>query len=387
MIIAQIGSYPIDSQNIKGGIEASVLGLSRSLFEINHNVYVFDSPRKIINKNYTEEDDGIIIFRFSGSDKNNNFSISLMANAIVEKIQSIKPDVCHIHGSGYLQKNIYKLLRQKRIKCIVTIHGLQNIEKRNELFREKSIKSLLKYIFLSLSEFYIINNSRKIIVDTEYVKQEIIKYKKSHKIVFLPDILVIPQGINKQFYQLKNNPESQNILCVGAINTRKSQKLLIESFLIIRSKVKHVKLVIAGYVSDYEYFNKIRQFVGENKLENDIIFHLDKSIDEIYLLYQDAKIFALHSQEESQGIVLCEAMAAGLPIVSTNVGGIPFVVKNNVNGLISEYNNITDFTSNIINLFRDNNLYETIQKNNKKDSVNFDWITIAKKITELYRYL
>ena len=59
------------------------------------------------------------------------------------------------------------------------------------------------------------------------------------------------------------------------------------------------------------------------------------SREEIQYQYSKASLCALHSEEESQEIVFCEAMATGISIVATKVGGIPDVVKNNRNGLLS----------------------------------------------------
>lgn len=389
MKIAQIGSFPLDIENIKGGVESSVYGLSQSLMrDLNYEVYVFDTPRNYISENKTENVDGMFVYRYSAGDSKNNFEISKRTDEIINDILSVNPDVCHIHSTGYLQKNIFKILSDKGLKCIVTVHGLQNIEKKNELIKNFSLKSLFKYVFLSRAEFYIINKSNKIIVDTEYVRNEILRYKKRLKISRVPEMHVIPQGINNVFFtKNNNNSESNIIICVGSICKRKGQKQLIESFIRVKENVKQAKLLIAGYVSDEHYFNDIKLLIQENNLENDVDFRLNKTVNEIADLYQNSKIFALHTEEESQGIVFGEAMAVGLPIVSTQVGGVPYIVRNNKNGLLCNYNEIEDFTTNLISLYNDKTLYDTLRSNNKKDSSEYNWMVISKKIEELYKSL
>ena len=270
MIIAQVGSFPLDIKNINGGIESSVFGLVESLIKMDHMVYVFDTPRKDIVSNVIERINDAIIYRYCAGKNKNNYEIASQCEQIIIDIQRIKPDVCHIHGTGYLQKKLFKILAKKGIKCIVTIHGLQNIEKKNELLQKKSLKSLLKYIFLSKSEFYIINNSKKIIVDTEYVKDEIFKYKKKKQIKYLPEIYVIPQGVNSIFYDIDNISKENNILCVGAISKRKGQLLLIQSFVLVKEIVKDAKLIIAGYISDDEYYNQLKQVIRDCNFEDDV---------------------------------------------------------------------------------------------------------------------
>ena len=107
----------------------------------------------------------------------------------------------------------------------------------------------------------------------------------------------------------------------------------------------------------------------------------------VYSLYEKGQIFALHSQEESQGIVFAEAMAVGLPVVATNVGGVPYVVKNNECGLLSDYSDVEDFAKNLISMLSDKDLYSRISQYNKTEAINYKWSTISDKIIDLYKKL
>ena len=77
-------------------------------------------------------------------------------------------------------------------------------------------------------------------------------------------------------------------------------------------------------------------------------------------------------------------MAIGLPIVSTNVGGIPWVVIDTKNGLLSEFGNIDLFAENIIELIRDTELKKEFELNNKEQSLKFNWKTISNEIKAVY---
>lgn len=76
----------------------------------------------------------------------------------------------------------------------------------------------------------------------------------------------------------------------------------------------------------------------------------DADYDVLLGLYSKATLFALHSEEESQGIVFAEAMAAGLPIVATNSGGIPYVVHDDDNGILCKYGDVDSFACNMDSL-------------------------------------
>ncbi len=384
MYIVQIGSYPLTPDKIKGGIEASVYGLTKELIKEN-NVIVFDMPRHTLSEDYIETLDTLKIYRYA-SGSSDNFSAARRATDIVKVISSLKPDICHIHGSGYVQTAICILLKLKKIKVTVTIHGLLHTEKKHEWKNKKSLKSLYKYLTLSVSEFLILNLNRSIIVDTKYVENEIINYRKQGKIARIPKIEIIPQGIDEVFFNIDNNSQVENnlLLCVGAIYGRKGQIELIEAFRIVLQQKPDAKLIIAGFISDKTYYNRLLKMIEQFSLTDKVEILTNVAFDELLSFYSNARIFVLHSKEESQGIVLCEAMAAGKPIVTTNSGGIKNVIEQNVNGFMSDFGDVNKFAENILKLMNEEVLYKRICANNRLKSRNYNWKEISIKVLNSY---
>ncbi len=381
MKIAQIGVFPLNGNIVKGGIEASVFGLTNILSK-EHDLFVFDSPRNSIQYDYVEKNNSITINRYFG--KNNNFRSLKRVKKIVEDIENIEPDFCHIHGTGYLQNKLYKELISKNLNVIVTIHGLQYVEKKKELKRKFSFRNLIKYILLSKSEFEIIEKSDQIIVDTKYVEEQIIKYKEHRKIKKLPKIFVIPQGIDEGYFSLKNNPHTNTLLCVGAISKRKGQINLLKSFQEISRNNSEIELIIAGFIAEQDYYHKLYKEVLKRGLNDKVTILTENTQQDIYQLYEKSSIFVLYTAEESQGIVFAEAMAVGMPVVSTNVGGVSYVIENSVNGFLSEYNNLSSFTKNLNLLIANKSLYNDISLKNIETAQKYRWETISKCIYKLY---
>jgi len=145
-----------------------------------------------------------------------------------------------------------------------------------------------------------------------------------------------------------------------------------------------VKLNILGALSDTYYYIQMQHSIKEKGLENHITVYPNIGYDEMLQFYTHAELFVLHTEEESQGIVFCEAMAVGLPIVCTNVGGVPWIVSNAKNGLLSEFGNVDLFAGNIIELFRDTELQKEFEQNNKEQSLKFNWKTISNEIKAVY---
>ena len=382
MIIVQVGPYPISKDCIRGGVESSVYGLACALAK-QHCVYAFDLPR-IGENDKTEQDDQIFIYRFANRAKYNQDAVKRVRD-IVDIVCSLSPDVVHIHGTGLISYRLYHALQKRNIKLMLTVHGLLHIEKTNALKREFSLKNLYQFIVQSITEFRLLNDAKQIIVDTGYVAEQIRKYHREHKVCQLPNMHVVPQGINEHYLSLKCDRDSNVILSVGSISRRKGHLLLLQAFDHVCKQIPNAKLVIAGVLAEQDYYNELQTYIQQSPSKADITLLVNLPQEELYELYQQAHIFALHSQEESQGIALVEAMATGLPIVATNVGGIPYVVEDRITGFLADYCNIDDFASNIIKLLNNQDNYDKISIRTIQEAQRYIWSNIADEVVKLYR--
>jgi len=382
MKIIQIGTFPTDINVIKGGVEASIYGLTTQLCK-NHNITVIDIPHFENRNDFTEEYNDFSVFRFS-TKRNNNYSSIFRIKDILQVIKKSNPDICHIHTTSLFALCLFISLRKNHIATIITVHGLAHIEKANAFRKKRNFTNFAKYILQSVTEFFLLSICKLIIVDTQYVENEIQNYKKQLKIFKTPIIKVIPQGINPIYFDLNRREEILNLIAVGALNQRKGYIQLINSFRIVKNEFPNVSLKIAGVVSDRAYYNSLLQHISDLNLESNIQIFPNLPFEKMLNLYKNASIFVLHSEEESQGIVFCEAMAIGLPIVATNVGGIPWIIENKKNGLLSEFGDIMKFSNNILKLIENVNLRNEMSELNMQNSLRFNWENISNEIVEQY---
>ena len=381
MIIVQVGPFPISLDCIRGGVESSVYGLANTL-SLEHQVHVFDVPR-IGEKDKKEAYGNMIVHRYANHGKHNQDAVKRVRE-IVAHIVSLQPDVVHIHGTGKLSYLLYKALRDKGVRMMLTVHGLLHVEKKNILKRKFSLKHLYQCITQSYYEFKILNCAKQIIVDTHYVAKQIEAYKQSGFIKYLPETHVIPQGINEKYLKLQSSPTSRTILSVGSISKRKGHLYLLKAFDLLCQKLNDVNLVIAGVLAEQSYYQEIMTYVQNSPNADKIKILTNLPQEELFKLYTQAQVFALHSQEESQGIVFAEAMATGMPIVATNVGGVPYVVLNEECGLLSSYTDVEIFMKNIYSLLTDVKKYELMVTSAKKAALRYIWNNISKEVTKVY---
>ena len=384
MKIVYVGNYPLDSSCIFGGVEASVYGLAQEMAK-THEVLVADIPRMNVADEIVSDGE-VVVKRFENKG-NKNSSATARVKEMQAWILEQHPDVCHFHGTGSVVRLLYFALKKRGVNILLTVHGLAHVEKRNALRKGFSFKKLLQYIYQSVDEFSLLSECPRIVVDTEYVKNAIIGYKKQRKIRRLPEIDVVPQGIDEGYFEHKCSLDSGVVLSVGAFTSRKGHLLLLKAFDQLADCIPSAKLVIAGTVADTSYFEKMKDYVSQSKHQDRISLFSDVDKKKLMSFYESASLFALHTEEESQGIVFAEAMAMGLPIVSTRVGGVPFVVEQGENGFLSDYLNVEEFASNMKCLLADDSFRMGISLKCRTQAEKYRWSVASKCLANIYSQL
>lgn len=379
MRIVQIGLYPLSPDRIHGGVEASVYGLAQEQSRANE-VHVFDFPR-IGGERKEEKDGNVLVHRYCNKGKRQLQTIELvkqMANAIC----ALSPDVCHIHGTNLFSWWMYKRLTQWKQKVVVTIHGLVCVEKRNRLKKSFSLKRVFQYLYQGSVEKRFLSHLPIAIVDTEYVKEKINAYPIHRK----PTMFVIPQGINANYFGISCSPDSRVVLSVGAIGERKGHLLTLKSFERVREAGIEARLMIVGSIADQTYFQLLQKAIEESTFSNDVTLYVDLPEKDLMALYRGSHLFALHTEEESQGIVFAEAMATGMPVVSTRVGGVPYVVIEGVNGLLVQNGDVEGFANHIALMLKDDAKWKLFSESAVQLSNNYHWSVISNRIDGVYSY-
>lgn len=375
--IIQIGPFPQSIDCIRGGVEASVYGLACAQ-SAAHEVHVFDIPR-IGGSHVVENEKGITIHRFCNQGER-QFAAGRQVVVMAKEIQALHPEVCHIHGTSLYAWLMYRALKRMGLPVIVTVHGLVRVEKRNALKKGFSTKKLFQYLYQGWVEKRFLSQLPMAIVDTEYVKDKVNHYPIRRK----PVMHVIPQGIDETFFSLRCSKDSRVLLSVGAIGERKGHLITLKAFELAASKGVDARLVIVGTVANMQYLERLQNAISQSEYKSRVSLFTNLSDKALKQLYEKAHLFVLHSEEESQGIVFAEAMATGLPIVSTQVGGVPWVVENGRNGLLSDYGDVEAFAEHIHGIMVDTSLWQSMSAASIDAAHAYHWHIIADKISKLY---
>ena len=386
MNILFFGVFPTKLDGPIGGIESSILGICNELSKSN-KISIIAFPKVNLKKDFERSFSFGRVYYLKNYFKFHFFSFTRIFN-IIKLVKKISPNIVHIHGTGNIQFLLFIALKILNIPSILTVHGILSVELKNIYNRRKNLKNLLKYYVISFIEKAFFYFNADFLVNTEYVKNKVIdlSFNKFLNVNSPKKFTIIPQGIDNLFFDLTNTNKSQNklFISVGSISERKGHLVTIKIFKQIIKEFNNVRLIIAGKLLDDDYYHKLKSEIISLKSKDAIQLLVDIERSELLDLYKEANFFVLHSEEESQGIVFCEAMALGLPIISTNVGGVPSIVKNLRNGLISDYNNKIDFKKNIISLLNSKHLQEELKLNNISDSFLYRWDNISKTVFRAY---
>lgn len=172
-------------------------------------------------------------------------------------------------------------------------------------------------------------------------------------------IVFAPPGIDTEFFQPAAYSPDGHLLSVGRFgDPRKNVRLLFDVYHRLRQGQQDVPpLVMAGGLpplpDDMEYAESLGILPFVDWFEN-------VTDDELCSLYQDASLFLLSSNEEGFGLVIAEAMACGLPVISTSCGGPETLVVEGVTGHLTPVGDVEAMTLRIEELLRTPNLRESM---------------------------
>lgn len=381
MKVLILGNFPESAQFIKGGVQASVYGLAVSLAQLStvEEIRGVSLPSKDETQDHEEIIGGIPVLFLStpfSSLASGIFRLSVLCKHGLGGRDTIH----HLHGTGLVVTLMIVIYRLTRRPFVWTIHGIVEKEFWDNYQQNSSISNLLYYIFYLILERLSLFLAYDIIVDTQYVFEVIKRRTKAN-------VHIIPQGIFREefsHYDPLMHSDPKKLVSVGVISKRKGHHLLIQSFNRAYRKNKGLSLTIVGAILEADYLDDINQLVDRLNLQNVVSIKTNLPKIEVIRILSKSDIFVLHSQEESQGIAICEALATGLPVVASDVGGIPNVVKHEHSGFLVQPNDFGRFSERILELIEDKELYTSMSKNALTDSKSFDWQAIAEKVFNVY---
>lgn len=343
------------------GTEIATFNTAKHLAKIGHEIHVITWLDKGLPKKSKEE--GFYIHRISGH-KVKFFTLIPFWIKNFFCLKKINPDIVHVQNIGH---GIPALLSKKLLGKPYVVFG-----RGTEVYFKRG------YLFVILQQ--VLKNADEVVALTNRMKQEMKK-------IYNREISIIPNGIDieslKEFQKKTiHKTNTKKIIFVGSLYQVKGVSYLIHAMKRITENNKNIELLIVGDGYDREY---LKNLVMQLNLEKSVIFIGEIPHDEVAKYLSNADVFVLPSLSEGFPNILLEAMAVGIPIVATKVGGLPEIITDNKNGFLVEPKNSDQLADKILHLLRSPKLQKQISYNNLRKASAYSWEKVIISIENIYR--
>lgn len=174
--------------------------------------------------------------------------------------------------------------------------------------------------------------------------------------------------------------DEEFILHVGTLEPRKNLPFLVKAFAEAKPKIGKTKLVITGKKG--WYYEGLFQLVDELKLRDEVIFTGYVEDNDLPALYNAARLFAFPSQYEGFGLPPLEAMASGIPVISSNTSSMPEVVGEA--GILLPPHTEHRWAEAITNILTNEKTWQQHRQLGLKQASHFSWERCAKETVAVY---
>ena len=297
-----------------------------------------------------------------------------LTSKMVDVVKYEGLDILHVHyaiphaSAAYMAKQILHS-QGIDIPFITTLHGTDI----TLVGKDPSFEPVITFC---------INESDAVTAVSESLKQSTYEhFATTREIHVIPNFVVpttessaTPSAFRRHYAQ-----DGEKILC-HISNFRKVKRVedVVEIFYRVQQRIPS-KLILAG---DGPERHAVERLVRDLQLQDKVIF-LGKVRDTAHVL-ETADLFVLPSETESFGLAALEAMAVGVPVISSNTGGIPEVNIHDVTGYLSDVGNVENMAHNALTLLTDEQKLMSFKQNAIVRSRQFDMQVILPMYERLY---
>jgi glycosyltransferase involved in cell wall biosynthesis len=359
-----------------GGIGYYVYNLSKGLIKKGHKVTVI--TRGSTRRFEKEVIDKIDVFKATFFPLY-PFQMPLHGLFVNSLIKSLEPDLSLIHIHSPVTPSI-----KTALPIVTTVHTAMRIDSRyHEVVDPYSLAEKVQSMYFSpLVESQLLRLSDIITAVSPTVASELNGYG-----VDSSKVKVMWNGVDEKiFFPIKNKEKLEKyVLYTGVLRARKGLFDLIKCAILVKKTIPDIKFVICG---TGPLLQQLTEQVRNAGLEKQVIFLGRVDRKKFIQICQNATIQVIPSIYEGLPTVLLEAMACGLPVVATNIGGIRDIISSNINGLLIPPRSPEKMAKMVELLWTDESLRKKLGDNARETILEkYTWEKITNDFLNLYESL
>ena len=196
-------------------------------------------------------------------------------------------------------------------------------------------------------------------------------------------IQVVPNVVELDLYPFRERRNLEpNLLWMRAFHPIYNPQMAIEVLDELRKSYPNAKLTIAGVDKGLE--SEIKKMISEKNLTAAVSFPGFLNAEQKKRKFSEADIFLNTNRTDNMPVSIVEACACGLPVVSTNVGGLPFLITHEENGLLVENENVDEMVEAVKLLLENQNFAQKISRAGRALAERSDWSAVRQNWEKLF---
>ena len=315
-------AYPLGGREVVGGVEGVCYYLARALAAngaLRVHLFVAFAEQYGFDRYTCLENNGLTTHTIPSTVKGSRLLsyILLSPSAVLKRASGTRFDLVHFQNDA-------PWAARTRLPAVLTIHG---INERDTLFRGPPLTRSLRAWANRVLNSQMRARVRNIIAISPYVRQ-VLKPSAGQR------IWDIENPVADTFFDVVREPVAGRVLFAGRIAPLKNVTGLMEAFALAAKDKPYCELRLAGPETDAAYAARCRELAAQLGVAQRVKFLGPRSIEQMRTELARASFLVLCSLQENAPLVISEAMASGLPVVASNVGGVPWMVDEGVTGYL-----------------------------------------------------
>lgn len=363
-----------------GGVERYVHEISSRLAKRNYSIKIIAPNTQ--NRASHERMGNIDVLRFPiFSYKRLDFSPQMQSF-----LRTMQFDIVHFHTFEILCRTL-RLGLKKNIPYFITTHGL--IWEKPRTFLDSLSKTLggtiIKDNFINAKKIFCVSrkdcaNVMKIVGENTHVKD---------KVIYLPsgvDVEKFRVSEKEEFKEKYGYLDKVVITQIARFSPKKGQHIFLNAILKLKKKIPdNCVFFLAGYVQNEKYFLALQKRAKKIGLGKRLSFFLNVTDGDLLKIYGKTDVFVLPSMAEGFPLNILEAWASKCSVIASEVGGIPYFVKDGHDCILIPPNNSDILSQKIFNLIMDEELRKRLSTNGYERAIReFSWDRVINVISREY---
>ncbi len=303
-------------------------------------------------------------------------------------LDDFNPDVIHLQTAETIALAIIHYVRKHNTPLVTTGHAYPD----NITGQFKFLKPVKKPVDATVRAYMasFLKHAEYATMPTEMAIEDLVPKNRKH---FKVPVEALSNGVDLSEYKPGKpsteilekyhiNMKVPRVLYVGRVDPEKSIENVVEAFSIASKSVTDAEFLIVG---DGIARPALEKLVAEKNLGDKVKFLGRVMPPDLYEIYKTGTLFATASETETQGIVLIEASATGLPLIAVDAGAVKELCQNKRNGILCKPGNIAQMAKAMVEILSDKTLREQYGKESLEIAKSHDINHTLSRFEEIYQ--